>query len=193
MHSADTQSQPVMRAVRVSFICTANRARSPFAAALLRRHLTAIPVVVDSFGTMEREGDPALPKAIRAARSFGVDLMPHRARSVSPGSLRTSDLVVGFEQFHVAHSVVTGGADRSRAFLLPELALMLEEVAVPPHDANGVDLVLGRVNAVRGASSGGPSAIGDPVGGSDRRFLETYESIESMVEIVAVRLFGAGT
>ena len=183
-----------MRAVRVSFICTANRARSPFAAALLRRHQTAIPVVVDSFGTMEREGDPALPKAIRAARPFGVDLMPHRARSVSPDSLRTSDLVVGFEPFHVAHSVVTGGADRSRAFLLPELAWMLEEVSpVPPHDADGVDLVLGRVNAVRDASSRGPSVIGDPVGSSDRRFLETYASIESMVEIVAVRLFGAGT
>ena len=151
-----------------------------------------MPVVVDSFGTMEREGDPALPKAIRAARPFGVDLMPHRARSVSRGSLRTSDLVIGFEPVHVAHSVVTGDADRSRTFLLPELASMLEDIAAaPPHDADGVNLVLGRVNALRAAGSQRPSMIADPVGSSDREFLETYESIESMVEIVAERLFGA--
>ena len=142
---------------------------------------------------MEREGDPALPKAILAARSFGVDLMLHKARSLSPGCLRTTDLVLGFEPFHVAHAVVTGDADRAHAFLLSELAWLLEDLgAAPPHDADGIDVVLGRVNALREATRGGPSAIGDPVGRSDRQFLETYESIESMVDIVAVKLFGAG-
>src|SRR5262245_40273131 len=73
---------------RVSFICSANRARSPFAAALLRRHLEGTDVVVDSFGVLERPSAPALFSAVRAARAFGIDLRGHRSRSMEDGALR---------------------------------------------------------------------------------------------------------
>ena len=178
--------------IRVSFICTANRARSPFAAALLRRERTPFPVFVDSFGTLDREGSPALPQAIRAAREFEVDLGDHRARSATTGRLEQSDLVIGFEHFHVAHAVVMGGAPRSRVFLLSELARTLVGLmaTTPGDDADFRDAV-GRADAARSAAGWRPPAIADPVGGSDRRFVETYEEIERMVAVVAVRLFGA--
>jgi len=180
-------------AVRVSFVCTANRARSPFAAALLRDKSTAFPIVVDSFGTLEREGGTALPQAVRAAREFGIDLGAHRARSAVRGSLERKDLVIGFEPFHVAHSVVVGGVPTSRAFLVADLArLLAADSAQPPRDGGEFREVVTRAHAARSASAWTPPAVvADPVGGTDRRFVETYEEIERMITIIAGRLFGA--
>ena len=146
--------------------------------------------MVDSFGTLEREGAPALPQAIRAAREFGVDLVEHRARSAVTGSLAGSDLVIGFEPFHVAHAVVVGGAPTSRVFLLAELARALDDVE-PPRDLGELREAVDGAHAARSASVRLPQSVADPVGGSDRRFLETYEEIDRMVAIVAMRLFGA--
>jgi protein-tyrosine phosphatase len=178
---------------RVVFVCTANRARSPFAAALLRRHLGDLPIAIESFGTMEDGGGaPALPSAVRAAREFGIDLSKHRARSLRPGALVQSDLVIGFEPFHVA-SAVLGGALRSRTFLLADLAVALEDDAAStaPRDLS-VDALVGLADARRGRSGRLPISIADPVGRSDRRFHEIYREIDGLVALVAMRLFGAG-
>jgi protein-tyrosine-phosphatase len=145
---------------------------------------------VDSFGTLEREGALALPQAARAAREFGVDLGEHRARSAVRGSLVGSDLVIGFEPFHVAHAVVVGGAPTSRVFLLAELARVVGDVE-PPRDSGEFREAVDSAHAARSTSAWPPHSVADPVGGSDRRFLETYEEIDRMVAIVAMRLFGA--
>ena len=175
------------RVARVAFICTVNRARSPFAAALLRRHLEGRAVVVESFGALERGGAPALLPAVRAARAFGIDLRGHRSRPLPHGVLRESDLAIGFEPFHLASAVVTGGAERSRAFLLAELAdaLLEGEVGVAFED------VLASADARRRADEMLPRSLADPVGSPDRRFLEQYHEIDRLVAIIAVRLFGA--
>jgi protein-tyrosine-phosphatase len=192
VRSSDRQAVSGSQALRVSFICTANRARSPFAAAILRRERTALPIEVESFGTLDHEGAPALPQAIRTARAFDVDLMTHRARSALPGTLGDSDLVVGFEPFHVAHAVVTGGAERSRTFLLSELVSALAVLELDaPRDAAEFGAVLAQADATRAGGDWRSSSIADPVGGSDRRFAETYARIEDMVVVLAVTLFGA--
>ena len=194
MRSSDRQADSESETVRVSFICTANRARSPFAAAVLRRESTGLPIVVDSFGTHEQGGAPALPQAIRTARTFGITLMEHRARSLGTGQLAGSDLVIGFEPFHVAHAVVTGGVPRSRAFLLAELARALDDPSVQAYrDVSEPRARVAQAAAVRTTSHWLPVSIPDPVGGSDRRFLETYEEIERIVATIARRIFGAST
>jgi len=144
-------------------------------------------VVVDSFGTLQRGGAPALLPAVRAARAFGIDLKGHRSRPLTPGALRESDVAIGFERFHVASAVVAGRAERSRAFLLTELADALLE------GAGGTQFgdVLASADARRGAGETLPRALADPVGSSDRRFLELYHEIDQLVGIIAVRLFGA--
>lgn len=101
--------------------------------------------------------------------------------------------MIGFERFHVAHAVVTGGASRSRAFLLTELARTLAEPDWPvPRDAVELRTAVARADGIRAAGGRLPRAIADPVGGSDRTFIETYEEIERMVGLIAARLFGAG-
>jgi protein-tyrosine-phosphatase len=144
-------------------------------------------VVVDSFGTLERGGAPALLPAVRAARAFGIDLRAHRSRTLARGALRDTDLAIGFEPFHVASAVVAGGVERSRAFLVTELAdALLEGPGGMPFED-----VLASADAYRRAAERLPRALADPVGGPHRRFLELYEEIDRLVAIIAVRLFGA--
>ena len=96
MLSHEGNADPGSQAARVSFICTANRARSPFAAALLGGLVSNRPIVVDSFGVLEQGEASALPGAVRAALEFGIDLSGHHARALHPGDLVTSDLAIGF-------------------------------------------------------------------------------------------------
>jgi protein-tyrosine-phosphatase len=185
------------QAARVSFICTANRARSPFAAALFARHARDVPVVVDSFGVLEQSGAPALAGAVRAGLAFGVDLSDHRARSLQSGALEGNTLAIGFEPAHVAAAVSTGGISPARAFLLTELADVLEIDVLPwPIGADDLESRMAHTNARRFASARVPRAVVDPVGGSDSQFERTYAEIDRLVAIVAMRLFratGAGT
>ena len=177
--------------MRVAFICSANRARSPFAAALLRRHLVLLPVHVESYGTLEQRGAPALPQAIDAARAFGIDLTQHRARTLALGQLAESDLVVGFEPFHVASAVDTGKVPHARAFLLGELAKLLEgtELQNGPADLSRLATWIERADELRSSGRWSAPSIADPVGTSDRRFLETYRVIDQGVATIAERLF----
>lgn len=181
-----------MQTARVTFICTANRARSPFAAALLRWQLQGLSVDIQSFGVLEQGGAPALPSAVRAASSFGIDLSGHRARALAGGELAGTALAIGFEPAHVAAAVSTGGVSGDRAFLLAELADVLELDVLPwPENSRELDTRIAHANARRFARGRLPRSIADPVGGSDRQFLQAYEEIDRLVAIVATRLFSA--
>ena len=71
-------------APKVAFVCTANRARSPFAAALLRDRLGTLPIEVESFGVLEPdadgfrnfigEGHPVPAEHLLAERAFRLSL-----------------------------------------------------------------------------------------------------------------------
>jgi protein-tyrosine-phosphatase len=175
---------------RVAFICTANRARSPFAAALLRRHVGELPVFVESFGVLEQAGAAALDGAVRAASMFGIDLSGHRARTLMPGDLRDTQLAIGFEPAHVAAAIATGGSSAERTFLLAELADVVELDVLPwPPGCNDLSSRVAHANARRFAGARLPRAVGDPVGGSDRRFRQTYDEIDRMVTLIGMRLF----
>jgi protein-tyrosine phosphatase len=177
---------------RVAFICTANRARSPFAAAVLGRAIGEAPVVVESYGMLEQGGAPTLEGAVRAAWGFGIDLSGHRARALQPGDLEGAQLAIGFEPAHVAAAVATGGIGTDRAFLLGELADVVEVDVLPwPAGSDDLESRIAHANARRFAGGRLPSAVADPVGGSDRRFQRTYEDIDRMVAVIAMRLFGA--
>jgi protein-tyrosine-phosphatase len=107
-----------------------------------------------------------------------------------PGALRGSDLVVGFERFHVAEAVLTGGAPSARTFLLTELAEVVAEAASSWTRDDDLEARLGLADARRQLADALPGTIADPAGRSDRRFLETFAEIERLVALVASRLFG---
>jgi protein-tyrosine-phosphatase len=115
----------------VAFICTGNRVRSAVAAELLRR-LGGDAFQVASYGTLDLGAIPALPQAIAAAAKHGVDLSHHLTTPLASTDLAATDLVLGFERFHVAAAVVEAGAVRQRTFTLPELVELLRELESDP-------------------------------------------------------------
>jgi len=88
----------------VLFVCTANRFRSPLAAAFFQQKLgssvRASPWSVDSAGTWTSTGLQVLPEALSIARKQGLDLSGHRSKLVSEALLSTQDLILVMESGH---------------------------------------------------------------------------------------------
>ena len=168
----------------VVFVCTANRFRSALSEGLLHARLENEPFSVRSCGTMQAEGNPAEPEAIKLGAGFGIDLSEHRSRSITSSHLETADLVIGFELVHVAQAVIEGGANRSRSFTLLELLHALSLVAIP----QGTDPVrrareiIPRANALR---PGTPGQIYDPVGGPRRGYTKVAEQLRDLIDELA--------
>jgi protein-tyrosine phosphatase len=82
----------------ILFVCTANRFRSPLAAALLQHSLEKTGIAeswrIGSAGTWATPGQPVLPSVSKAAQGFGIDLSGHRSTRVSRQLLSNYDLIL---------------------------------------------------------------------------------------------------
>jgi protein-tyrosine-phosphatase len=82
----------------VLFICTANRFRSPLAAAILRKALEEHNIGqawrVGSAGTWATPGQPVLPNVVEAARTLDLDLTAHRSARLGKSLLHAYDLTL---------------------------------------------------------------------------------------------------
>jgi len=76
----------------VLFVCTANRFRSPIAAALFLKALKDQGVKgswsVGSAGTWAVSGQPVLTSVLEVAQDYGLDLSTHRSRHVDAQTRR---------------------------------------------------------------------------------------------------------
>jgi protein-tyrosine-phosphatase len=160
---------------------------------LLAGRAKDLPVAVDSLGTLELGPVPALPEAVEIAQDYGVDLSPHRARSLAEADLSPYDLVVGFEQMHVATAVVDGGAALERAFTLPELVGLLEETpaAVQGDVTKRARAKIRAAHTARAADYPRNSVpeIADPLGKTWPAQRRTAEELRELVDELASRLF----
>ncbi|HSC49478.1 MAG TPA: hypothetical protein VLD16_04370 [Gaiellaceae bacterium] len=175
--------------LRVAFVCTGNRFRSPLAAALLAAEAEGLAVEIASLGTLDLGPEPALPEAVAIARELGLDLSGHRARSIRAGELRDHNLVVGFERKHVVASVVDGGAAVERTFTLPELTALLGEPE--PGSSGGAQGRIRRAHERRPLDfRNAPLAeLRDPLGLSAPEQREIARRLEGLVDRLAAALF----
>jgi protein-tyrosine phosphatase len=88
----------------VLFVCTANRFRSPLAAAILTQALAEMGFAeywrVGSAGTWAAPGQPALQAAVSAAGRLGIDLSRHCSTRVSQQLLSEYDLILVMQASH---------------------------------------------------------------------------------------------
>jgi protein-tyrosine-phosphatase len=85
----------------ILFVCTANRFRSPLAAAMLRKNLEELGNSqgwhISSAGTWAEAGLPVVPDISNATQKLGLDLSGHRSVSVSGQLLSSYDLILVME------------------------------------------------------------------------------------------------
>jgi protein-tyrosine phosphatase len=141
---------PEPRPFGVLFVCMGNICRSPTAAGVFRKVvMTALPdfaMEIDSAGTHAYHvGEPADPRARRAAERRGIDLT-HSARRVAVEDFERFDLVLAMDELNRALLLeLCPAAYRSRVRLLLEFAPQLGRVDVPdPYygGSNGFEYVL---------------------------------------------------
>lgn len=88
----------------VLMVCTGNICRSPMAQGLLAHmlpeHLKPL-VSVRSAGTQGLHGNMAAPHAIKAVSAYGADISAHRARILDTTMVKSADLVLAMERYHL--------------------------------------------------------------------------------------------
>ena len=179
--------------LRVVFVCTGNRGRSPVAAALFRQQAFSahLPADATSLGTLQLEHLPALPAAVRAAHRLGVDLSGHTSRTLSPVELSTADLVLGFEPEHVSMSVIEGGSAIERTFLLGELVALLQQGNDASDQLARARAAVALADLRRVRSRPDPRyTLPDPVGMSDRDVQRLAHTIDDLIRGLLRGLFG---
>ena len=181
--------------MNIAFVCTGNRFRSPLAAALLEADTRGLPVQIASLGTLDLGQEPALPEAMEIARSLGLDLRGHRARSISGVDLGEFDLVLGFERRHLMASVVDAGSAIERTFTLPELVELLDRIPGPPLPIDPVERARVRLRQAHlarppGFRTGPMPELTDPLGKTIPAQQEIARELELMVSQLSRQLFG---
>lgn len=129
----------------ILFVCTANRYRSPIAAACFKAELIKREQDknwnVQSAGTWAMDGYPPMPAAILEARQLGLDIQEHQSRGITADMLQESALVVVMEQGHKEALQVEFRAYREKVVLLSEVAEGSSyDIADPVTDPSSVDV-----------------------------------------------------
>ena len=130
----------------VLFVCTANRYRSPIAAACFKDELLKRKNIQDwnisSAGTWTTDGVPAVPDAIRKARQFGLDIQAHRSRAITAELLQQAGLILVMEQGQKEALQIEFKFARPRVFLLTEVVEGIpNDIPDPMNDPGNIDVV----------------------------------------------------
>lgn len=172
--------------LRVVFVCRANIARSPLAAAMLRALVSAPGLWVGSAGVSAREGYPAAREAMELAAARGLDLSDHRSVRVSGELLRDSDLVLAMteDQRDECASQVPGAGPRT--FTLREFVRLLGEIpdgANPSTTTARVRWVRDQAHAARPRASrpARPEDLVDPTGRPPQAWEEMGRDLDELI------------
>ncbi len=110
----------------VLFVCTANRFRSPLAAAWFQRRLDqdadAQAWSVGSAGTWTEPDQTVIPSARWSNDHFGLDLSAHKSRRISGDLLARCDLILVMENNHREALLTEFPETKGSLFLLSEVS-----------------------------------------------------------------------
>ncbi|MGH1561903.1 hypothetical protein [Mumia sp. DW29H23] len=176
---------------QILVVCTANRCRSPIAAAALRRELSVLGRRADvrSAGLMH-SGETVPRDGQAVARSHGMELADHRSTRIDNHLIGEADLVVALAREHAREIVARTPGAWPRTFTLKQLVRWLEDASVPRHADLGPWLDTVGADRPRTVLIGASDEddVPDPIG----RSVDVWESVVSQIEeevaVVARRL-----
>jgi len=125
----------------VLFVCTANRFRSPLAAAWFQRQLKQEAAgqdwSVDSAGTWAEPGQHVIPSVSWARDEFGIDLASHRSKPITGNLLASHDLILVMENNQREALLTEFPETKGYLFRLAEVAVGLAYDVPDPGSSTG--------------------------------------------------------
>lgn len=176
-------------AVRVLFVCTANRGRSVLAEALAERRFEGSPFVFASAGLLTG-GGPMPPNGVRVAAEAGFDMTDHRSERVDIGRMAEWDLVLTMTREHARELVAAEPGLWPRTFTILQFARWLDEHPPGRHaDVRGwVELVAADRPRTEMIGSRPEDEIADPVNGPPAEWRELLRVLTDALEVIAGHL-----
>ena len=162
---------------------------------MTRALVEGLDVDVSSAGTLDMPGERSPRELVAVATEAGLDLDSHRSRALSSVDLSDADLVIGFQQDHIASAVVEAKAPIDKTFLLPQLVRLLG--TFPQADASDpierARRAIERAHRVRQEESGRfypGEEVADPIGRGSAAYRASAEEIRALTQTMVEALFG---
>ena len=114
--------------MKILFVCSANRCRSPMAEAMFKQMVKDIQVPgekieVKSAGTFFRnDGAPAMEHAVTVMNEHGLDISSHRAQTINDNLIDWADLILTMTTKHKEYIETNFVNSRRKVQLLTEYA-----------------------------------------------------------------------
>lgn len=175
----------------VLVVCSANRCRSPMAAAQLRRVLVGTDVRVLDAGFGD-SGWPVTDGTLDAAARQGLDLADHRSARIDAALLASADLVLTMERAHVRDIVVEHPDLWPRTFTLKELVRRAEAHGPRRSDEPLADWLARLADGRSRADLLGASPLDDVADPTSDRTVDHDTTAEDLWDLVTAAASAAG-
>ena len=115
----------------ILLICTGNTCRSPMAEAIALSMIAGGGVSVSSAGLSAPDGAPASPNSLKCAKSLGLSLENHRARSLTREIADKADLILTMTTAHKAYILETCAAADDKTYTISEYCGESKDISDP--------------------------------------------------------------
>jgi protein-tyrosine phosphatase len=175
--------------LRILFVCTANRCRSPLAEAIARAEHGGDGREFASAGLLD-SSEPVPSTGIAVGIAQGLDLTGHRSHRVEPTDLAAADVILTMTREQARALVALDPDSRPRVFLLSQAAAWLD--ANPRPAGTSVAAWIRAEGGSRSVtdlfSSSRRDEIPDPIGGPPRLWRAVIRRLRSELSELSARL-----
>jgi protein-tyrosine phosphatase len=171
--------------IRLLFVCTAGRCRSPIAAALLEKRVEHLDsgLSVSSVG-LKVTGEPTPEIGISLMAERGIDLAPHRSTPVTKDEINAADIILGMTREHVREIVGISPEAWPKTFTLKDFVRRTGQVAPPRRHQRFADWLatVGEDRDPQGVLGSHPNDdVPDPFGQRAKAWKRVIDELDDLI------------